>query len=169
MPEKIGHPIDGIEEYNNPVPRWLMLLLYFTMLIAVVYWIMYPGWWPGVLGWSSAGMYREEVAASEAKYAAMRPKKADINVLVHDPAAIADGKKIFAQNCTPCHGAEARGDTGIGPNLTDKTWIYGGKPEQIVHTITNGTANGMPTWGPQLGEQKIQKVAAFVHSLGGGE
>ncbi|HHL39226.1 MAG TPA: c-type cytochrome [Deltaproteobacteria bacterium] len=169
MPEKIGHSIDGIEEYDNPIPRWLMWLLYVTIAVAVVYWILYPGFWPGITGWNQAKMYEEEMAAAEKMYAAMRPKAGDINALIHDAGAIAEGSRIFAQNCAPCHGAEAKGDTGIGPNLTDAEWIYGGKPEQIVKVITEGTENGMPPWASQLGEAKIAKVAAFVHSLGGGE
>lgn len=166
MPEKIGHSIDGIEEYNNPIPRWLMWLLYITIVIALVYWVLYPGWWPGATGWSQAKMYDDEVASSEKQYEAMRPKMADVNSLVNDPAAQARGKDIFAQNCSPCHGPEARG--AIGPNLTDKEWIYGGKPAEIVHTITEGTAKGMPSWKSQLGAAKIGDVASYVHSLGGG-
>lgn len=167
MAEKIGHSVDGIEEYNNPIPRWLMWLLYTTMAIAAVYLVLYPGFWRGATGWSHAKMYEEEMMASEARYAAMRPKAGDINALIHDAKAVADGKEIFAQNCAPCHGAEATGL--IGPNLTDGDWIYGGKPEEIVHTITNGTANGMPTWKSQLGEAKIAQVASYVYSLSNGK
>ncbi len=169
MPKKIGHSIDGIEEYDNPIPRWLMWLLYITILIAVVYLVVYPGFWRGLSGWSSAKMYEEEVAMADKKYAALRPKAGDINMLIRDQKAISEGKQIFAQNCAPCHGAQALGDTGIGPNLTDDEWIYGGKPERIVKAIAEGTANGMPSWESQLGAAKIAKVAAFVHSLGGGE
>lgn len=167
MPEKIGHSIDGIEEYNNPIPRWLMWLLYLTIIIAVVYLVLYPGFWQGATGWNQARMYDEEVKTSEKQYEAARPKAADLNSVMNDPAAIARGKELFAQNCSPCHGPDARG--AIGPNLTDKEWLYGGKPEQIVHTITEGTAKGMPSWKSQLGGAKIGDVAAFVHSLGGGE
>ncbi len=169
MPKKIGHSIDGIEEYDNPIPRWLMWLFYLTILIAVVYLIVYPGFWRGLSGWSSAKMYEEEVARAEKRYAALRPKGVDVYALINDQKAIEEGRQIFARNCAPCHGAQALGDTGIGPNLADKEWIYGGKPDMIVKTITEGTANGMPSWASQLGAAKIAKVAAFVHSLGGGE
>lgn len=167
MTEKIGHSADGIEEYNTPIPRWLMWLLYSTIVIAVVYLIIYPGFWRGLSGWSSAKMYEQEMAESEAMYAAMKPKAEDIYTLINSKQALHEGEEIFAQNCAPCHGADATGV--IGPNLTDKDWIYGGKPELIVHTITNGTENGMPSWGPQLGDAKIAQVAAYVYSLGGGQ
>ena len=167
MPEKIGHSIDGIEEYNNPIPRWLMWLLYTTIIIAVVYLVLYPGFWQGATGWNQARMYDDEVAASNKEFASAKPKEVDLASLMNDQAAIARGKEIFSQNCSPCHGPEAKG--AIGPNLTDKEWFYGGKPEEIVHTITNGTEKGMPSWKSQLGAAKIGDVAAFVHSLGGGQ
>lgn len=163
MPEKIPHSIDGIEEYNNPIPRWLMWLLYASVIFAVVYWVLYPGFWPGSTGWSQAKMYDEEMAAAEVKYASFRAKAADLSSLLSDQKVIAEGKEIFAQNCTACHGADATG--GIGPNLTDAEWFYGGKPDEIARTITDGTAKGMPTWKP-LGNTKIASVAVFVHSLG---
>lgn len=167
MAEKIGHSVDGIEEYNNPIPRWLMWLLYTTVVVAVVYLVIYPGFWPGASGWSQAQMYEAEMKTTEAKFAAMRPKAGDLNALIHDPKALADGSAMFAQNCMPCHGADASG--GIGPNLTDEEWIYGGKPEEIVVTLTNGTAKGMPSWKSQLGDAKIAQVAAYVYSLGSGK
>ncbi|MBI5642496.1 MAG: c-type cytochrome [Deltaproteobacteria bacterium] len=167
MPEKIGHSVDGIEEYDNPIPRWLMWLLYFTVIFSFVYWILYPGFWSGASGWNQAHMYEEEVELASVKYAAFASKAEDLNSLVNNPKAIAEGKEIFAQNCSPCHGADAHG--AIGPNLTDKDWIYGGTPQAIAKTVTDGTANGMPTWKSQLGSLKIADVAVYVHSLGGGQ
>ena len=52
---------------------------------------------------------------------------------------------------------------GIGPNLLDTIWIHGGKPEEILHTITVGVPEkGMLTWGPILGPEKVAQVAAYV-------
>lgn len=165
MPEKIPHSVDGIEEYNNPIPGWLMWILYVSMAFAAVYWVLYPGFWPGASGWDQHKMYQEEVQAADAKYASIRAKMSDINVLITDAKAIAEGKDIFAQNCAACHGVDATG--GIGPNLADKEWLYGGNPAQIVKTVSDGTAKGMPAWGSQLGPVKAAKVSAYVHSLGG--
>lgn len=169
MADKIGHPIDGIEEYDNPIPGWLMWLLYATIAFAVVYWVLYPGFWPGLLGWNQHNMYAEEVAAAEARYAEIRKKESDIFAILKNPAAIAEGKELFAQNCSPCHGVEGKGDTGIGPKLTDAEWLYGGTPDAIQKTVADGTAKGMPPWAPQLGPVKVAKVSAFVHTLGGGQ
>jgi cytochrome c oxidase cbb3-type subunit 3 len=39
-----GHNWDGIEELTNPVPRWWVWSFYFTVVISVIYWIIYPAW-----------------------------------------------------------------------------------------------------------------------------
>jgi cytochrome c oxidase cbb3-type subunit 3 len=71
------------------------------------------------------------------------------------------GEVIYKANCTGCHGEQLEGK--IGPSLVDSVWIHGGKPEEIVHTITAGVpAKGMITWGPILGPEKIGEVAAYV-------
>ena len=81
----------------------------------------------------------------------------------HDPAVVATGEKIFKTNCIACHGPELKG--GIGPNLTDATWIHGGLPTNLYTTVTTGVATkGMPTWGPVLGPARIAEVVAFVIS-----
>lgn len=167
MVEKLGYSIDGIEEYNNPIPAWLMWLLYGSIIFSVVYLIVYPGFWPGIYRWSSSKMYEQELAKAESIYAPFRLKDEDVIALSKNPAAIAEGKEIFARNCFACHGVEGKGDTGIGPNLTDTEWIYDGAPEAIFNIVKEGTPNGMPSWKTQLSTIKIAKAAAFVHSLGG--
>jgi cytochrome c oxidase cbb3-type subunit 3 len=60
-----------------------------------------------------------------------------------------------------CHGAELKG--GIGPDLTDDTWIHGSAPDSVLATIRDGVAaKGMPSWGPILGPDKIRQVAAYI-------
>lgn len=39
-----GHSWDGIEELTNPVPRWWIWSFYFTVVICIIYWIVYPAW-----------------------------------------------------------------------------------------------------------------------------
>ena len=87
-------------------------------------------------------------------------------VLPESPTQVDIGRNLYYFHCMPCHGAEARGDTGIGPNLTDSEWTYGsGSIEDIVATVTDGTDKGMPTFA-SLGTGKVGKVSAFVLSLG---
>lgn len=87
-----------------------------------------------------------------------------------DPAAAERGKKIFADNCTACHGEDAKGNQEVGaPNLTDGIWLYGGKLADIEKTIETGRGGVMPYWTGRLDPVTIKMLAAYVHSLGGGK
>ena len=80
-----------------------------------------------------------------------------------------DGRKIFAQNCAACHGETAKGNKEVGaPDLTDAIWLYGGKPADLVATITNGRKGVMPAWENRLDPVTIKALAVYIHSLGGG-
>jgi cytochrome c oxidase cbb3-type subunit III len=68
-----------------------------------------------------------------------------------DPGTVEAGRKIFATNCVTCHGNDARGNSELGaPDLTDKSWIYGGDLETIDSTIWGGRQGHMPTWDSRL-------------------
>ena len=83
---------------------------------------------------------------------------------------VSAGKQVFTENCTPCHGDNAKGNTDIGaPNLTTKIWLYGGDKATIVQTLTNGRGGHMPAWGGKLDPATIKALTVFVHSLGGGQ
>lgn len=80
------------------------------------------------------------------------------------------GAVLFAANCVVCHGPEGKGNRLVGaPNLTDKIWLYGGSRETITNSVTNAHAGVMPAWGKKLDSVTIKMLAAYVHSLGGGE
>lgn len=85
-------------------------------------------------------------------------------------AAGREGAKLFADNCAVCHGADAKGNRALGaPNLTDPIWLYGGDAESIAATIANSRQGVMPRWNNRLDAPTIRMLAAYVHSLGGGE
>jgi cytochrome c oxidase cbb3-type subunit 3 len=165
---KILHTIDGISEYDNPSPPWIIMVFLATLAFALVYQVLYPSWFgPGLLKWSQVKVHEEQVQAASALAAKAASTQADagIDAVVKDPAAIAAGKAVFAANCAACHGANAEG--GIGPNLVKPPfWVSGnGTPADIEHIVTTGTAKGMPAWGGVLGKTKVQQVTAFVYSL----
>lgn len=84
-------------------------------------------------------------------------------------ADVEAGKQIFAENCTSCHGEDAKGSHELGaPNLTDKVWLYGGDEESVIYTITHAHRGVMPTWGGKLDPVTIKSLAIYVHDLGGG-
>jgi cytochrome c oxidase cbb3-type subunit III len=85
----------------------------------------------------------------------------------YDAAA---GAKIFAENCTACHGDAGKGNQELGaPDLTDKIWLYGSDETTLIETITNGRSGVMPAWAGRLDPSTIKAMAVYVHSLGGGK
>jgi cytochrome c oxidase cbb3-type subunit 3 len=90
----------------------------------------------------------------------------DENTIVFDKSYIADGQKIFSENCVACHGQ--KGEGGVGPNLTDDNWLHGGKINDIFKTVKYGwPANGMKSWQADLTSMQIAQVVCYVKSLKG--
>lgn len=169
--ETTGHTWDGnLAEYNNPLPMWWLLLFWITGAFCFVYLALYPGFgsFKGLGGWSSAGQYDAEMKVAEQQYARVFGAFAKVPVaeLARDPAALQAGRNLFLNNCAVCHGSDGKGAIGF-PNLTDHDWLYGGTPDDIVATITNGRTGVMPAWGTVLGEQGVGEVVAYVTSLSG--
>jgi cytochrome c oxidase cbb3-type subunit 3 len=80
------------------------------------------------------------------------------------------GQTVYAANCVVCHGANGEGSRAVGaPRLDDAIWLYGGKKAEIVQSVTIAHAGVMPSWNTRLDAQTIKMLAAYVHSLGGGE
>ena len=80
------------------------------------------------------------------------------------------GANLFADNCAACHGPDGKGLRLLGaPNLTDAIWLYGGDREALTQTIANARYGVMPSWGQRLDPVTVKMLAAYVHSLGGGE
>lgn len=86
--------------------------------------------------------------------------------IAQDPEALKVGQRLFLQNCSQCHGSDARGQQGF-PNLTDDAWLYGGEPQAIVTTIMHGRVGQMPAWKDALGEEGVQEVVSYALSLSG--
>lgn len=277
--ETVGHEWDGIEELNNPLPRWWLWTFYATIVFAIGYMVVYPAiplldkGTEGLWGWTSRGQLAAEIkqeqdrktpilAALAATPIEELPKDAELmrsavaggraafkvncvqchgsgaagskgypnlndddwlwggdlksieTTLLHGirqpgddqtrfsqmPAfgrdGILDGKQIsyvvshvrsisgkekagasanrgaaiFAEQCASCHGPDGKGMREFGaPNLTDAIWLYGGSRADITQTIANSRFGVMPAWGQKLDQGTIRMLAAYVHSLGGGE
>ena len=167
-----GHVYDGIEEYDNPLPRWWFNLFIATFIFTAIYLALYPGLgsWKGLLGWTSVNELRGDQQQAEARYADTFGiySQMPIEELAQDPEAMKMGLRLFSNNCAVCHGADGGGNFGF-PNLTDKDWIYGGSAEKILETITHGRQAVMPAWGSILGESKVVDVTEYVLQVGGRE
>lgn len=160
----LEHSYDGIQEYDNPMPRWWVTLFWATIVFAVGY----------GLGVSGFGRGPGRVADYESEMAAFRtahpepvaPDSAALMAMVADADELAEGKAIFTKNCVACHGPDGGGL--IGPNLTDDYWIHGGRIGEIGVTVTAGVlAKGMPPWGKILKQEDLEKVVAYVWTLHG--
>jgi cytochrome c oxidase cbb3-type subunit 3 len=189
--ETTGHQWDGIEEFNNPLPRWWVWVLYATIVWGIGYTIAYPAWplikgaTPGLLGASTRADVAVEIARVDAGNADIKAKliAADLNAIQADAdlAAYAEraGAAVFRTNCSTCHGSGAAGFEGKGyPNLLDDDWLWGGTMEDIHLTITHGIRNTtdpdaryseMPKFGVDelLDETQIAQVAEHVLAISG--
>ncbi|WDE07377.1 cytochrome-c oxidase, cbb3-type subunit III [Thalassomonas viridans] len=195
--ESMGHEFDGIEELNNPLPKWWSTFFLITIIWGFAYLLLYPGLgqWNGLFGWKSSNQgilnleeskakvaeakaqgllveYDREMSAAEERFGPIFTAYAERSIedLAKDGEALKVGQRLFLQNCSQCHGSDARGTTGF-PDLTDKDWLYGGSPAVIKESIMHGRkANGMMAWETALGgDQGVKEVAAYVLSLSGRE
>lgn len=165
-----GHVWDGdLREMNNPLPRWWVWLFVITIVFSLVYLALYPGLgaYAGKFGWTSTAQYQVEVdkgnaetAPLYARFSAMKPED-----LAKDAPAMAVGERLFMNNCSQCHGSDARGNKGI-PNLTDGDWLYGGAPAAIIESIAKGRSGNMPPMAAAVGSaDDVKNVAQYVLSL----
>jgi len=173
--ETVGHSYDGIEEYDNPLPRWWFMLFVATVIFALGYLVLYPGLgnWKGVLpgyegGWTQVKEWQREVDKANEQYGPLYAKFASMPVeqVAQDPQALKMGGRLFASNCSVCHGSDAKGAYGF-PNLTDNDWLWGGAPETIKTTIMGGRQAAMPAWRDLIGEDGIRNVSGYVRTLAG--
>lgn len=193
--QPMPHSFDGIQELNNPLPKWWVGLFWFTIVIGLIYSLAFPSYtanWNGLLDWTSSeqsvmspeqsqtvaqashSQYQREMNAADKKFGSVFKQLAydengvykEISLIAEDPEAVKVGQRLFLQNCAQCHGSDARGSTGF-PNLTDNDWLYGGNAQAIKLTIMQGRNGAMPAWTDLLGEQGIKEVATYVLKLSG--
>ena len=167
-----GHVWDGdLREMNNPLPVWWVGMFILSVVFGLGYLVIYPGMgsYAGTLGWSTRGEYEEEVAQANkelqplyARFAAMKPEDA-----AGDVGAMAIGERLFMNNCSQCHGSDARGSKGF-PNLADKDWLHGGTPDKIKESLLKGRVGNMPPMAAAVGTpDDVKNVAQYVLSLSG--
>lgn len=169
--QTMGHVWDdNLEELNNPLPRWWLVMFYGCILASVVYLALYPGLgaFQGLLGWSAEKQYQEEMRVARKAYGPIFDKYLNTSVaaLAEDPEARHIGARLFGTYCAVCHGSDAKGAPGF-PNLTDDDWLYGGTPDSIKTSIMEGRHGNMPAWESALGRKSVFNVAEYVRSLSG--
>lgn len=189
--DDMHHEFDGIVELNNQLPRWWTILFYICIVWGLIYLVLYPGLgnYKGLWNWQSSNQAVKSLAESRAAVEANKSNgvinqydreiefanelfapifdgyfKQPITELAKDAEALKIGQRLFGQNCSQCHGSDARGQRGF-PNLADNDWLYGGTPEKITETLMNGRQGMMPAQLDAMGEKGIEDLVAYVLSL----
>jgi len=182
-----SHEWDGIQEMDNPLPRWWLYVFYASIAVAILYFVLYPaipyvtGHTDGILGYNTRKTLdatMAEATAAQAGYIKQISAKTPAQI-VADPNllnfALAGGKAVFAENCAPCHGAGGAGQSGF-PSLADDSWLWGGTLDNIQQTIRHGVRwqqddatrlSEMPRFGVDglLKPAQINDVAQYVLSM----
>lgn len=175
--ESMGHSFDGIEELNNPLPKWWSYMFYISIVFALIYLALYPGLgnYKGLLGWTSSNQSigRENGIKADSEAAIVLAKEEGRWVQYDQEVMRADEKygpifKAYAE--TPLdelvnneealkvggrlflhNCSQCHGSDARGskgfPNLTDGDWLYGGDLATIKTTIMNGRHGMMPPKG----------------------
>lgn len=185
--ETTGHSWDGIEEYNNPLPKWWLYTFYACIVFALLYSVAYPAWpmihraTPGLLGYSTRASVQKDIEKFDAMNAPIETKLVSValNDIPGDPElmnySVNAGRAVFQTWCAQCHGSGAAGVHASGyPNLLDDDWLWGGTLEDIHETITHGIRNEqdddarwseMPAFGDILDPEQIPQVVNYVRKL----
>jgi cytochrome c oxidase cbb3-type subunit 3 len=165
----LDHNYDGIQEYDNPLPRWWLALFWATIIFTPLY-ILYFHFGGGML---ATERYDQEMIAFYDKQAEELLALGEITEhtlaeLTADPSMMNGGKKIYQAKCATCHGMFGEG--GIGPNLTDDYWLHGGQLMDVYRTVSEGVpTKGMLAWERQLRPAELMAVSSFVGTLLGSE
>lgn len=186
-PDTTGHEWDGIEELNNPLPRWWLWCFYLCIIWGVGYSIAYPAWpminkaTAGVLGYSTRAEVAAEIAAVDEANGPINAELVSVDLTeVENDAdlmqyATSAGGAVYRTWCAQCHGSGAAGAVGY-PNLLDDDWLWGGDIEAIHTTIAHGIRNEedldsryseMPAYGEIFEPEEIAAVVQYVKSLSG--
>lgn len=189
-PKTMGHEWDGIAEYNNPLPRWWVIVFMVTIVWAVGYAVAMPSfpsareYFGGLLGYSSRASLRADVTnTADARSQWLEPMKSlSAPEIAANPellqVAMRGGEAIFKENCVSCHGVGGTGSKGY-PALVDDEWLWGGTLEDIAYTVTHGIRNEdpdsrtslMPAFGRDgiLDRAQMLALSDFVLALSEGK
>lgn len=162
---------DGdIREQDNSAARWFNVMYVGLCIIAFVYLLLYPGLgsFPGLLHWTAAKQVQEEQVEVNQRLEPLYARFADMEIeaIAADDEAQAIGQRLFLNNCAQCHGSDAQGSPSF-PNLTDSAWLWGGEPEDILKTITDGRNGVMTAHASMMSPADASDIAQYVRSLNG--
>jgi cytochrome c oxidase cbb3-type subunit 3 len=160
-----GHEYDGIQELDNPLPKWWL----FTFYITIVFSIFYYGYYEVFDGPSHKEQLEASLAEIEKKQASATADEPEVEIteeliekIKNDSKLMALAKSEYEGKCTACHLSNGAGL--VGPNLTDKYWIHSkGEVEAILLAIKKGYPDkGMPPWEELIPKEAHIPLAVYV-------
>lgn len=182
-----GHSWDGIEELDNPMPRWWLWTWYASIFWAVLYSIAYPAWplingaTQGLLGYNRVAELQGNIDHYRDLNGPIREKlvNTELTEVSSNPELLSfarqSGAAVFKTWCAQCHGAGANGVQAAGyPSLLDDDWLWGGDIDAIYTTVTHGIRNTMsddarysqmPAFADMLSEEEIGQVVNYVRQI----
>lgn len=167
--ELLSHNYDGIQEYDNDLPRWWVWLFILT--------VVWGAWRVGYYHFGPGMMQEERLAVAMAEHEKIREAAAPASdafgsneqllALVNDAEALSEAETLWNANCVACH---LQGQGLVGPNLTDNYWLHGGEPKDIYKVIVEGVPEkGMISWKDKFSPERMAALTAYVWTLHGKE
>lgn len=155
------HSYDGIQEYDQRLPRWWLITLYGAIAFSVVYWLVNQFYFASQSQTERIDKEMQDIQAIKLANSIDVTNDEMFWDMSQNSEFVSKGEKTFQATCTACHGTDLKG--GIGFNLVDDTWVHGAKPSDIYLTIENGVPEkGMQAWGEQLGQKRITELVAYI-------
>jgi mono/diheme cytochrome c family protein len=81
---------------------------------------------------------------------------------------VADGKEVYARECSRCHMIDGRGYPGVYPNLAGNPIVTLDSPEPTIDTVLEGR-EAMPGFAGVIPEQKIAQVISYIRHAWGND
>ena len=164
---------DGeLREGAHPAPLWWFWLIFVSLVISVLYLMLYPGLGShaGALRWSQGGELERSIGAFDNEFGSARRLVAEANIeeLSQDRALMASAQRVYDRNCAVCHGYDAKGLTPYFPDLTDDAWQWGGSAEQIEQSIRDGRHAVMVGWLEVIGKDAVDQLTDYTLALSQG-
>ena len=163
----LDHNYDGIQELDNALPPWWKYGFIITIGFAFVYLLNFHVFGNGK---NPTEEYQAEMNNAQIQKEVYESKNKDRideeHVSMADATGIKSAEVNYVANCVACHGA--KGEGGVGPNLTDDYWLHKGSLNDIYHTLKVGYPDkGMQSWASKFSPKEMSQLASYVKTLKG--
>lgn len=150
-----GHEWNGIKELNTRIPYAVWVFIVITHVFALVYWVLMPAfpvfttYTKGLLGFDDRKQVQIALDQDANRHADLLQElnSSSYEKILASPelmkAVQKRGKALFIDNCSACHGRDARGQSGF-PSLIDGDTLWDGTPQGLEETVRVGINSDHP-------------------------